>query len=221
MKKMTGTDFDNLVEFFDAMAQTKWLTGIHDLLKDLSGSWENKTILDVGCGTGRLLERGIGEANQLIGVDLSKEMVEKSKILFDCSADTTEYSFQVADAYQLPFTDHFVDVALSTCVIFLLPEPGKGLDELNRVVKADGVIAMLNPSPRMEPDAAKEYADQHMLSGFERESLLKWSNVSTTRHRYSNTELDQILTGLGMSNVLHTAVLNGLATITVAKTNSL
>ncbi|WP_227935754.1 class I SAM-dependent methyltransferase [Alkalihalobacillus deserti] len=215
MRKMTGTDFDNLVDFFDAMAQTKWLTAIHDQLKDLSGSWEGKKVLDVGCGTGRLLERGIGEANQLIGIDLSIEMVEKSRSLL-AQAFSTDSLVKVADAYDLPFNADYVDVALSTCVMFLLPEPEKGLAEIVRVLNSGGVIAMLNPALGMNPEAASQYAKLYSFSGFERESLLMWSDVSTKRHRYSNTDLDQLLTSMGLSNVQHTAVLNGLATITVA-----
>ncbi|MFC0558667.1 class I SAM-dependent methyltransferase [Halalkalibacter alkalisediminis] len=216
MRKMTGTDFDNLVEYFDAMAQTNWLAAVHDQLKNLSGSWNNKKILDIGCGTGRLLERGKGEAIQLIGVDLSKEMIEKSKDLFAHQTDSTESLFEVADAYDLPLSANYVDVAISTCVMFLLPEPEKGLAEMRRVVKVGGVISMLNPSPKMSPETADQYAKKHDLSGFESESLLMWSNVSTKRHRYSNTDLNHVLTSLGMSKIQHTAVLDGLATITVA-----
>lgn len=215
MRKMTGTEFDDLVEFFDAMAQTKWLSAVHDQLKDLSGTWEGKAVLDVGCGTGRLLERGLNEANQLVGVDLSKEMVDKSRALLNIKS-STEVIVKVADAYHLPFPGNSVDIALSTCVMFLLPEPEKGLSEMKRVLKSNGVIAMLNPSPEMSPEAASQYADTNGLMGFERESLLKWSNVSTKRHRYANTDLDQVLTRLGMFRIQHKAVLEGLATITLA-----
>jgi ubiquinone/menaquinone biosynthesis C-methylase UbiE len=211
---MSGTDFDDLVDFFDAMAQTKWLRAIHDQLKNLSGDWSNKTVLDIGCGTGRLLERGITVASELIGVDLSKEMVEKSRLLLtDGVAKSTLF---VGDAYQLPLEDNQVDVALSTCVMFLLPEPQKGLIEMARVVKTGGVAAMLNPSPVMCPESAVKYAELYHMSGFERESLLAWSNVSTKRHRYSDQELNKLLTGLEMTKVQHTSVLDGLATITVA-----
>lgn len=79
MRKMQGEEFDSLVSFFDDMARTKWLGAVHDELKQASGSWEGKSVLDVGCGTGRLLLRGVEEASMLTGVDLSSEMVKASK----------------------------------------------------------------------------------------------------------------------------------------------
>ncbi|MCL7746405.1 class I SAM-dependent methyltransferase [Halalkalibacter alkaliphilus] len=215
MKKMSGTDFDDLVDFFDKMAQTNWLSTIHDQLKDLSGRWSNKTILDIGCGTGRLLERGKEEARELIGIDLSHEMVEKSRSVLEGGRAKTRVL--VGDAYSLPLREKQIDVAVSTCVMFLLPEPQKGLNEMVRVVKPSGVVAMLNPSPKMSPDEAASYANLVKMSGFERESLFAWSNVSTKRHRYSDEELNGLLMEFGLKNIRHTHVLDGLATITVAE----
>ncbi|WP_332630729.1 class I SAM-dependent methyltransferase [Halalkalibacter flavus] len=215
MRKMSGTDFDDLVDFFDKMAQTNWLSTIHDQLKDLSGRWRNKTILDIGCGTGRLLERGKEEARELIGIDLSHEMVEKSCSVLEGGRAKTR--LLVGDAYSLPLREKQVDIAVSTCVMFLLPEPQKGLNEMVRVVKPAGVVAMLNPSPKMSPGEAASYANLVKMSGFERESLLAWSNVSTKRHRYSDEELNGLLMDLGLKNIRHTHVLDGLATITVAE----
>ncbi len=45
---MTGKEFSEQVAFFDNMAQTNWLSNLHKLLKDKSGSREKKKILDIG-----------------------------------------------------------------------------------------------------------------------------------------------------------------------------
>lgn len=34
MRKMNGEEFDELVSFFDSMARTEWLSGVHDTLKE-------------------------------------------------------------------------------------------------------------------------------------------------------------------------------------------
>nr|WP_246880024.1 class I SAM-dependent methyltransferase [Bacillus suaedae] len=216
MRKMSGNDFDSLVSFFDEMAQTNWLSTIHDQLKSLSGSWENKTVVDVGCGTGRLLYRGLEEANQLIGIDLSEQMVVAAEGLLRSPEMKAKIEVVVGDAYNLPLKESSVDVALSTCVMFLLPEPEKGLIELKRVLCSNGVLAMLNPAPEMNPSRARAYANDHQINGFELESLLAWSNVSTKRHRYTNEELTKLLNTIGFTNIKHVQVLSGLATITIA-----
>lgn len=217
MRKMNGEEFDELVSFFDSMARTSWLKSIHDILKETTGSWQDKNVLDVGCGTGRLLLRGAEEANKLVGVDLSSEMVKASIQQFFYHELSGKSEFYVADAEKLPFEDESFHLALSTCVMFLLPDPSQGIKEINRVLKKDGVIAMLNPSEKMSQETAAQYAKENDISGFERTALLKWSNVSTRRHRYTVDEMTSLLEEQHFSEVAHVEVLSGLAIISMAK----
>lgn len=217
MRKMQGEEFDALVSFFDEMARTKWLGGVHDELKSASGSWENKSILDVGCGTGRLLLRGVEKASMLTGVDLSTQMIKASKQNFFFLNRTNKSQFFVDDATSLSFDENSFDISLSTCVMFLLPQPEEGMKEMLRVTKEGGKVVMLNPSLRMDQSAAFAYAKHHGLSGFEQTSLLKWSNVSTRRHRYTSEQLSEKLEILGAKEVNHVEVLDGLAIITIAQ----
>ncbi len=216
MRKMQGEEFDSLVSFFDDMARTKWLGAVHDELKQASGSWEEKSVLDVGCGTGRLLLRGVEEASMLTGVDLSSEMIKASKQNFFFLNRSNKSHFSEGDACKLAFEDDSFDLSLSTCVMFLLPEPEAGMKEMIRVTKKGGKVVMLNPSLQMDQMAAFSYAKKHNMSGFEQTSLLKWSNVSTKRHRYSPDQLSEKLKGLGAKETKHVEVLDGLAIITVA-----
>ncbi|MDN4073502.1 class I SAM-dependent methyltransferase [Fictibacillus terranigra] len=217
MRKMNGEEFDELVAFFDGMARTSWLGEVHDQLKEKTGSWKDKKVLDVGCGTGRLLLRGADEATQLTGVDLSSEMIKASAQNFFFHNRSEKGEFVVGDACDLPFTDDRFDVALSTCVMFLLPEPDKGIQEMIRVLGNGGVLGMLNPSSKMSQMEAFRFCKDHDISGFEQTAMLKWANVSTRRHRYTSDELTTLLQGLSMKEVTHYEVLDGLAIITTAK----
>lgn len=214
---MNGEEFDQLVSFFDSMARTSWLSSIHKRLKEQSGSWKGAQVLDIGCGTGRLLLKGVEEAEHLTGVDLSSEMIKASKQNFFLHNRAQKSSFLLADAYDLPFEDASFDVSLSTCVMFLLPEPEIGLRETVRVTKHGGTITMLNPSVNMNQQNAFMYSKEHDIKGFEQTALLKWSNVSTRRHRYSEGQLTDILKDLGAKSVSHEEVLDGLAMITTAE----
>jgi ubiquinone/menaquinone biosynthesis C-methylase UbiE len=100
--------------------------------------------------------------------------------------------------------------------MFLLPEPEKGISEMVRVTKDSGQLLMLNPSPKMSVETASSYIAQHRMDGFEAEALLKWSNVSTARHRYSKDELRDIFTAHGLGELEFIEVLDGLAHITSA-----
>ncbi|HET7627060.1 MAG TPA: class I SAM-dependent methyltransferase, partial [Bacillales bacterium] len=78
-------------------------------------------------------------------------------------------------------------------------------------------VGMLNPSRKMDVENAEAYSERHEMDGFERETLLKWSNVSTRRHRYDSEQLTTVLEEAGASEIEHHEVLDGLAIVTVAK----
>lgn len=210
MRKMSEDDFNGMVPFFDQMAQTNWLSYVHDALKGWSGPWQGKSICDVGCGTGRILMRGIGEAGKLTGVDLSPEMIKMAKQNLGNNA-----TLLVGDAYELPFDADTFDLTLSTCVMFLLPEPEKGIAEMIRITKPGGKVTMLNPALKMSIEEAEKYADSYDIEGFERETLMKWSNISTRRHRYEPDQLSALLKEHGVRSIEHHEVLDGLALVTV------
>ena len=215
MEMITADEFDRLVEFFDRMAQTSWLVAVHDQLKEASGSWEGKDVLDVGCATGRILLRGADEAASITGVDLSPAMVQRAATIF--SELQKKGTFQVADAYDLPFANDTFDLAISTCVLFLLPDPEIGTREMFRVVKDGGTVMMLNPSTKMNPKAADQYCQTYQIKDFEEKAFKQWSKISTSRHRYQEKELTDFLKKLGAKSVSHTPVLEGLALVTIAE----
>ncbi|MFC7392494.1 class I SAM-dependent methyltransferase [Scopulibacillus cellulosilyticus] len=213
---MPGEEFDELVDFFDRMAQTKWLSTIHEQLINQTGSWNGLSVLDVGCGTGRLLLKGGKNAERLTGIDLSSKMIDRCRKLAG-EADYQHCEFLVGDAYHLPFKDESFDLALSTCVMFLLPEPEKGVGEIVRVIKPGGKMAMLNPSVHMTEQAASGYCSKHQIKDFEKTAMKQWSKVATRRHSYDEGALNTLLTSLGFGSVEHLPVLDGLAFITTAK----
>jgi ubiquinone/menaquinone biosynthesis C-methylase UbiE len=217
MKKMEGKDFDQLVRFFDGMATTNWLSSIHKQLKEATGSWKEKRVLDVGCGTGGFLLIGAKEAGHVTGIDLSSEMIKACKQTFTSHELDKKSSFIVGDAYKLPFEDNEFDIAISTCVLFLLPEPTIAMEEMIRVIKKDGMIAMLNPSLKMNPDEAFRYCNEKGLTDFEQKTLLQWSTISTSRHTFSTDQLIEYFNTKGAKKVTNINVLDDLAIITIAQ----
>ncbi|WP_353626174.1 class I SAM-dependent methyltransferase [Bacillus sp. JCM 19041] len=210
---MDGQEFDELVDFFDGMVRTNWLSEIHRKLKEESGSWANKAVADIGCGTGRLLLRGISEANELAGVDLSAGMVQRANGLFQAEGVSETAKAIVGDAMDLPLARDHYDLVFSTCVLFLLPDPQQGIKELSRILKPKGTLFLLNPAPEMDQKSAEAYANKHNFSELETVYLLKWATVSERRHRKSKQQLNEMLFTAGIGEVVHFSVLDGLGLI--------
>jgi len=118
--------------------------GYHALLDELeldavTPLVRDREVLEVGCGTGLILEKLARIARRAEGVDLSPGMLEHAK---KRGLDVREGS-----ATELPYPDASFDVAVSFKVLAHVPDIERALAEMARVVRPGGyVIAELyNP----------------------------------------------------------------------------
>jgi ubiquinone/menaquinone biosynthesis C-methylase UbiE len=99
-------------------------------------------ILDVGCGTGKLLRRArtCWPEAQLIGVDPAQGMIEMAKRL------TPNATFSTGMAEALPLEDASVDLALSTVSFHHWQDQAAGIREIARVLRPGGCFILVDAS---------------------------------------------------------------------------
>ncbi len=103
---------------------------------------EPVSVLDVGCGTGKLLRRAhiYWPQAQLIGVDPANGMIEMAKRL------TPNATFSTGMAEALPLQDASVDVALSTVSFHHWQDQAAGIREIARVLRPGGYFILVDAS---------------------------------------------------------------------------
>jgi ubiquinone/menaquinone biosynthesis C-methylase UbiE len=101
-----------------------------------------ESVLDVGCGTGRLLRRANASwpDARLIGVDPANGMVETAKHL------TPNATFFTGMAEALPLNDASVDLAFSTISFHHWQDQAAGLREIARVLRPGGYFILADIS---------------------------------------------------------------------------
>ena len=100
---------------------------------------KNVRWLDVGCGNGAFTEEVIARCAPaaVIAVDPSEDQLAYARTRTAASmAD-----FRTGDAQTLPFADNSFDVAAMALVISFLPDPGRAVAEMARVVRPGGSVA--------------------------------------------------------------------------------
>lgn len=93
-------------------------------------------VLDVGCGTGSLIQTlATLNLTEIQGIDASPIYIEA------LAATHPAIPVQVADANALPFQDAAFDRALCQLVLQFVPNPEGALAEMRRVVRPGGTVA--------------------------------------------------------------------------------
>ena len=111
--------------------------GYHLLIDDLESELvlpyaRGRDVLEVGCGTGLILERVAEVARSHIGIDLSDEMLAHARAR---GLETRQ-----ASATELPFEDASFDVVYSFKVLSHVPDLRLALSEMARVTRPGGRV---------------------------------------------------------------------------------
>lgn len=101
---------------------------------------EGETVLDLGSGAGFdcfLAAERVGRRGSVIGVDMTPEMIEKARE--NARKDHYEnVEFRLGEIEHLPVADNSIDVAISNCVINLVPDKRRVFAELFRALRPGG-----------------------------------------------------------------------------------
>jgi SAM-dependent methyltransferase len=97
-----------------------------------TGSWDNKVVIDIGCGPGNLYATVGGSPKALIGVDISPGALKMAR---ECG-----YMPLLADAQNLPLADGCADLVVANATIHHCDDMAKTLAEAARLVKPGGIL---------------------------------------------------------------------------------
>lgn len=127
---------------------------------------EGETILDLGSGGGFdifLAGPKVGKGGRAIGVDMTHEMLAKARKNIPHYTKTTglcNVEFRLGEIEHLPVADSSVDVIISNCVLNLSMDKQQVWNEISRVLKPGGRVAVSDIALfKPMPEAVKEIVE--------------------------------------------------------------
>ncbi len=128
-------------DYYHPIALRFYDWAVSDMLKMMEVEAQS-TVLDAGCGPGVHAIRVAKAGHNVCAIDLSKAMLEQAQQRVEAEKMLDNIQFYQKDLTQLDFPDSSFHYVFSWGVIIHIPEVEKALDELARIVKPKGKLAL-------------------------------------------------------------------------------
>jgi SAM-dependent methyltransferase len=141
---VTRAHFDAIAERYDRLRHQLFEPALGLLVRE--GDLEGRSVLDLGCGTGRFAA-ALAERHGCVafGVDPSPAMLAVAR------ARSSAVTWLDGRAEAIPLADHAVERAFLQTVIHLVEDRAAAFAELRRVLEPGGVVAILTVDPAGAP----------------------------------------------------------------------
>jgi ArsR family transcriptional regulator len=134
---------------------------VENRLLEMVGSERIETFLDIGTGTGRILELFASQIDRGIGLDLSSEMLAIARAQLE-SKDYRHIHIRKGDMYNMPLDNVSVDVATLHLVLHYSLEPAAVLTDAARTLKPGGRLIVVDFAAHQEEHLRTDHRHQRL-----------------------------------------------------------
>jgi len=147
-----------------------------------------RSLLDLGTGTGRMLELFGPQIERGLGIDLSLDMLLLARDRLE-RAGLKNCSVRQGDIYDLPLGNDSFDVVILHQVLHFLDDGARAIREAARVLRPGGRLLVVDFAPHEQEFLREQYA--HRRLGFMPETVTQWitaSGLEPVMHRQLGPE---------------------------------
>lgn len=130
-----------------------------------------ESLLDIGTGTGRILELFAERTNSGLGIDLSRQMLGIARARLD-DGHLSHCSVRQGDVYDLDIDADSQEVVVLHHVLHFLPEPARALDAASRVLAPGGTLLVVDFATHDLEQLRTDHAHSHL--GFDDAEIDGW-----------------------------------------------
>jgi demethylmenaquinone methyltransferase/2-methoxy-6-polyprenyl-1,4-benzoquinol methylase/ArsR family transcriptional regulator len=136
---------------------------VETAVRDIVGDAPVHALLDLGTGTGRMLELLAPLAARAVGVDQAPAMLAVARAHLE-RAGLRNVQLRQGDIYAVPVEQNGYDLVILHQVLHYLDDPGRALREAARVLRPGGRLLLVDFAPHSEETLREHHA--HRRLGF-------------------------------------------------------
>ncbi len=144
---------------------------VEEALQRILGRRGFQSMLDLGTGTGRLLELCAPLYRRGVGIDMSREMLAVARANLD-RAGVTHAQVRQGDVYAPPVERDSFDLVTIHQVLHYLDEPGLAIREAARLLRPAGRLVVVDFAPHGLEFLREDHA--HLRLGFSDQQMREW-----------------------------------------------
>lgn len=146
-------------------------TDVEEALRSIVGAQTFQSMLDVGTGTGRLLEMFSPLYVRGLGIDINRDMLAVARANLDLAA-VSNAQVRLGDVYALPVERDSFDLVTIHQVLHFLDDPQAAIREAARALRPNGRMLIVDFAPHRLEFLREEHA--HLRLGFSDEQIRGW-----------------------------------------------
>jgi ArsR family transcriptional regulator len=131
-------------------------------------------LVDIGTGTGRMIELFGPRSSQAIGIDRSSEMLRLARVKLEAAG--IQSSLRQGDMYALPLDDQWAESIIIHQVLHYAHSPAAAIAEAARVLAPGGTLLVVDFAAHGREELRER--DAHIRLGFEDEAMAGWFSAA-------------------------------------------
>lgn len=144
---------------------------VEKTMQTMLGNGRIDRLIDLGTGTGRILELFASQFKVGIGIDINHEMLRHARARLS-RLNITSCELRRGDITSLDLKNEYADTIIMHQILHFFADPAQACLEAARILKPGGKLLIVDFAPHEEEQLRTSFAHQRL--GFEEEQIWSW-----------------------------------------------